>query len=107
MQRRFENMTAARGPPIVQQEDDVTLLRHELMPQEAGPAPRVVHYLRVWATVGADEYRIRFLRIKIRWLDDAGIEQHTVTGFNSEKFHRRETVIRQLRHIVLFDRRDA
>src|SRR5882762_9439077 len=107
MQRRFENMAAARGPTIVQQEDDVTLLGHELMPEETGPAPRVVHHLRVWAAVGADEYWILFLRIKIRWFDDAGIERHTVAGFNGEKFHRRETVIRQLRHIVLINRRDA
>src|SRR5437879_7927845 len=85
MQWRFENMAAARGPAIVQQEDDVSLLRHEFMPQEAGPAPRVADHLRVRAAVRADKYGIFSLSIKIRRLDDAGIEQHTVTGLDSEK----------------------
>src|SRR6266850_4996863 len=107
MQRRLENMATARGTAIVEQKDDVALLRHEFMPQEGGPAPQVADYLRVWTAVGADEYRILFLRIKIRRLDDAGIEQHAVTGLDGEKFYRREMVIRELHHIVLIDRRDA
>src|SRR5437879_3163201 len=76
MQRSFESMSAPRRATIIQRENNVTLLRHELVPQEIGSAPAVADNLSVRPAIGVSEHRVFLLWIKIRRLDDRS-EEHT------------------------------
>src|SRR6202171_6799519 len=103
----LKEMPASRRAAIVERKNNVTLLSHQLMPQKSRPQPLIRDHLHVRAAVRINQHWIFAMRIKLRRLDHPSIEDHTVMGFDLQKFHWGKVIAREFCNFIFVKNRDA